>query len=99
MKIPPFLSDWVAIGCVIHACCITAFWILVFEFDVDPPITGRSWMLLAFSWLAWWVVIASSRSEVRRNRAIAGLIGILILAPTISTVYSFLVWAVAGFAP
>jgi hypothetical protein len=93
---PPM--DWLAIGCLIHAGLITVLWLLVFKFEVEV-LPGKIWMVVAMTWLLWLVSSLLSPRDALKRRAIAGLVGILILAPTIPTLYTFIVWTVQGFAP
>jgi hypothetical protein len=98
MRIEPPRLDWLVVGCLLHAGLVTALWILVFEFEVEI-LSGNIWMVFAVTWLSWPLCTFASPRALWKKRAITGLVGMLILAPTIPTLYTFLVWAVEGFAP
>ena len=97
MRIEAFRLDWLIVGCLLHAGLVTALWLLVFKFEVEV-LSGKIWMTLAMTWLLWVVCALVSPPEMLKKRAIAGFVGILILAPTIPTVFTFIVWTVEGFA-
>jgi hypothetical protein len=89
--------DWPAAGCLTHAGLITALWVLAFKFDIEV-LPGKVWMVFAMSWLLWLVFLLVSPLQLLKTRVIAGLVGVLILAPTIPTLYTFIVWRIGGFA-
>jgi hypothetical protein len=98
MRTESLRLDWLVVGCLIHAGLVTALWLLVFKFEVEV-LSGKIWMMLAMTWLLWPICALVSPRGVWKKRAIAGFVGILILAPTIPTLYTFIVWTVEGFAP
>ena len=85
-------------ACLLHAILITALWVFVFGFDVEI-ISGKLWAGMALIWLLWLVVGALSPSMYRRKWMITFIASILILVPTLPTLYAFVVWTIEGFSP
>lgn len=90
--------SWLKLGCLLHAILILGIWVLVFKFNLDV-LPGKVWMGLAFAWPAWLVAAAMSKRENRMRWVFVIAIGVLLLSPTISTLYTFTVWSIEGFAP
>jgi hypothetical protein len=89
---------WPRIACLLHALLVCGIWVLVFKFDLDV-MPGKLWMVIALAWLLWLGAVVLSRRENRMRWIIVIAIGVLLLAPTIPTLYTFIVWSVEGFAP
>jgi hypothetical protein len=87
----------IASGALVHAAVIAASWWLMFYADVDV-IPGKVWVVLAWAWLVWPVVVVVWRQASRLTVAALGL-GILIMVPCASTIYTFTAWSIGGFAP
>jgi hypothetical protein len=51
------------------------------------------------TWLLWPVCAFISPRETWKKWIAAAVVGILVLAPTIPTLYTFIVWTAEGFAP
>jgi len=86
------------VGCIVHACAVTGSWYVLFMQDKDI-VSVRTWTLLAAIWPLWILALVFP-DRVQRLRWLAVLIvGLIILTPTYSTLYSFLVWRIGGFAP
>jgi hypothetical protein len=98
MRIESIRLDWLIVGCLAHASIVTALWLLFFKFEIEV-LSGKIWMTLALTWLLWPVYASISQPEMLKKRAIAGFVGILILAPTVPTVFTFIAWTIEGFAP
>jgi hypothetical protein len=77
---------------------VCSIWVLVFEFDLDV-MPGKLWMALALAWTLWLGAALLSPPESRTRWMVAIAIGIIFLAPTIPTLYTFAVWSIEGFAP
>ena len=90
--------SWPRVACLLHALLVFATWVLVFKFDRDV-VPGKSWMVLALGWFLWLGTFALLRQEDRIQWVIVVAIGVLLIAPTIPTLYTFVVWSVGGFAP
>ncbi len=93
-----FPSRWLNVACLLHAVLITVLWILDFKFNVHI-LSSKFWLGIALMWMLWVPVAALVRPRNLKNWLITGIAGILILTPTFSTIYTFTVWAVEGFAP
>jgi len=91
-------SNWLVAGCVVHAGFVTVLWLLVFKFEFSV-FSARIWMTIALTWLLWPVCAIISPRETWRKWIAACVVGILVLAPTIPTLFTFIVWTVEGFAP
>jgi hypothetical protein len=98
MKNWPFRFAWPLVVCDLHALIVTVIWILVFQFELDV-MPGKYWMVLSLSWFLWLLSIVFAGGENRMRWIVSAGIGALILVPTFSTTYTFIVWAVEGFAP
>jgi len=90
--------SWPKLGCLLHAILILGIWVLVFKFNLDV-MPGKVWMGLALVWFVWLVVAVMSKRENRMRWVFVIAIGVLLLSPTISTLYTFTVWSIEGFAP
>lgn len=97
MKNSLLRSPWSIGACLAHATAITALWILVFTFDFNL-LPSRIWMILGLTWIVWLVAAAVAPLETRRKWILTVVIGVLIQVPAISTLYTFLVWWIEGFA-
>jgi hypothetical protein len=82
----------------LHAIFVCGVWILTFKFDLDV-MPGKLWMATALIWPFWVGAAIASRPEYRVRWAVAVAIGMLLLTPTIPTLYTFVVWSIEGFAP
>ena len=88
-----------AIGALIHALLILGWWYAAIWKDFDIPlVNGRIWLVGAWAWIAWPIYALLRRRLTRLS--VAGLVlGAAVIAPTVSTIYSFSAWAIGGFAP
>jgi hypothetical protein len=86
------------VGAVVHALVVLAFWAAEFIADLHV-ISARWWLALAWLWLIWPVVLAFHPARTWKSVAIALGVGIALLLPCVSTIYTFTVWAIEGFAP
>jgi cell division protein FtsW (lipid II flippase) len=85
-------------ACIVHAIGITVSWVLVFKFDVEI-VSAKIWAVMALVWLLWLFVVALSPSRNLKKWIAAVIASSLILAPTVPTLYTFVVWTIEGFAP
>ena len=89
---------WTQILCVAHALLVTTLWYAMFMLDKNIAKAG-TWTTLAVLW-SLWIFSVAFPGRTRRLRWVAILaICAFILSPTFSTLYSFAVWSVGGFAP
>jgi hypothetical protein len=84
--------------CIAHAIGITVSWVLVFKFDVEL-VSAKIWAMIAMMWPLWLVVVTLSPSRNLKKWMAAVIASGLILAPTVPTLYTFVVWTIEGFAP
>ena len=87
-----------ALACIGHALIVFALWAAMFWANAEfVPV--RPWLVLAWLWLAWPVVLAlhPERSFLRVIVPVA--IGLVAFAPCATTVFAFTVWLTRGFAP
>ena len=89
---------WLQVTCLLHALLVTGVWIMVFKFDLDV-MPGKLWMAFALLWILWLSALIFSQKEDRLRWIIGIAIGFLVLVPTISTLYTFIVCTVEGFSP
>lgn len=82
----------------IHALLILLAWLAAFVFDA-PVINARVWLAVAWLWLVWIFVLVPRLKQ--DSKLIIGTIVICValFVPTASTIYSFTMWAIDGFAP
>ena len=91
-------SGWLNAACLVHAILITLLWILHFKFHISV-LSGNIWLGLALMWFLWIPIAAFCGLRNLRNWVITEIAALLILLPTYSTIYTFTVWAIWGFAP
>jgi hypothetical protein len=71
---------------------------MLFLLDKDV-IATRVWIGMAAGWLLWFIAIGFSGRSRRLAWCVTLVVGLVVLAPTFSTLYSFAVWQLKGFAP
>ena len=98
MAMGPISHLWGHVACVLHAVMISSTWYLMFVLDRDV-VTTRVWVALACTWPLWTVAFALPGRSRRIGWALTLAVGLVILFPTFSTLYSFAVWQIEGFAP
>jgi hypothetical protein len=92
-----FLS-WPRVACILHAIVATVLWYVIVMLD-SHIVSVRVWTAITLLWLLW-LGPAMRAGKGRRGPWVWTLtLGIVILAPTFSTLYSFTVWMIGGFAP
>lgn len=87
-----------AVVAIVHALLVALLWVGEFYFDVTV-LPARVWLVLAWSWLIWPVALLLHPDRSPLRVFVPCLIGIALLAPCLSTVWTFTVWAIGGFAP
>ena len=98
IKMRTLHSGWLYVACLVHAVLITVLWVLDFRFNVHI-LSSKVWLGLALMWMLWLPVASLFGLRNLKKWLITGAAGFLILLPTYSTIYTFTVWAVEGFAP
>jgi hypothetical protein len=88
----------IAVGAVVHALAITAIWAAMFYADI-AVLSGPIWLVFAWLWLTWPVSLVVARRNIGRLTVAAVVASAVILLPTITTMYTFTVWSIGGFAP
>ena len=92
------MRTWARVVCIAHALVVTGLWYAIVMLDKDI-VKVKTWTSLACLWPIWIVSIAFP-DKAQRLRWFATLVaGLLLLSPTFSTLYSFVVWSSRGFAP
>lgn len=89
--------SWAGAACLLHAALICGIWVLTFRFDRDV-MPGKLWMGLAVAWLVWFGAFGLVRREDRARWLGTLAFGLLLLAPTVPTLYTFIVWSIEGVA-
>lgn len=81
-----------------HALLILLAWLAAFVFDT-PVTNARVWLVVAWLWIVW--IFALAPRFKRDGKLIIGtaVICAAFFWPTASTIYSFTIWAINGFAP
>jgi hypothetical protein len=83
---------------IVHALLVALMWAGEFYFDVTI-LPGRWWLPLAWLWLAWPVVLLIHPDRSPLRVFVPCSIGLALLAPCLSTRWTFTVWTIGGFAP
>ena len=91
-------SPWAIVACLLHAAIASGIWVLMFMFDVDI-LSGKAWMVLTLVWVVWVGAPIISPKAIKMRWTLTIAAGLLLLAPTISTLYTFIIWGIWGFAP
>ena len=89
---------WTRTACVIHATVVTWIWYVIFMLDKDV-VTVRLWIVMVIVWPLWIVSIIFPGKSRRLHWLVTLGLGLIILSPTFSTLYSFAAWRIGGFAP
>jgi hypothetical protein len=98
MIVSPPPRVWAQILCIAHALIVSGIWYALFILDEDV-VTVRTWIVLAVLW-PFWIISIAFPGKVRRLQWLATLVACaIVLSPTFSTFYSFVVWKAGGFAP
>jgi len=87
-----------AAAAIVHAFVVALLWVGEFYFDISI-LPGRFWLVLAWLWLIWPVVLLLHPDRSPKRVFVPCLVGLALLAPCLSTVWSFTAWAFGGFAP
>jgi len=89
---------WPRIACIAHAAVGTLLWYLRIMMD-NEVLPARAWTVTILLWLPWLVVPLLVRKERRAGWLWTIVISLAVLSPTYSTLYSFAIWSIGGFAP
>jgi len=94
-RIPGIL---LAVACLSHAASATALWYALFFHDWRPN-TSADWLFLAVSWPLWALLLLPPGKQQRLQWLAVLVISLVVLSPTFSTLYTFAIWSIEGFAP
>ncbi len=89
---------YLAAGAVVHAALIAVLWGGEVYLDISV-IPGRAWLIFSWLWHVWPVVLLLHPERSLLRVLVPSLIGLGLLAPCLTTIWSFTAWAVGGFAP
>ena len=97
-----FAASPAAIGlCLAHAGIVSLIWVWAFSYGHDEIMAlvggAKGWMSLGAAWLAWPLILLVAPVEWRFRWYAALVVGVLILAVAIPTLYTYLVWTIGGF--
>jgi hypothetical protein len=87
-----------AVAAVLHALLVALLWVGEFYFDISI-VPARAWLVLAWAWLIWPVVLLLHPDRSLSRVLIPCFIGVALLGPCLSTIWSVTAWAIVGFAP
>ena len=87
-----------AAGAVMHAVVVLVLWLVEFVGDIHV-IPARWWLTVAWVWLVWPVLLVLHPGRTLKRVAVTLGIGAVLLLPCASTIFTFTVWAIEGFAP
>jgi len=96
----PFNSKnrFAATGALWHAALVTVLWWFMIYAD-QKLIPVRLWFALGWAWIIWPIGMVIAWSRASRLTVASTVAGAAVIAPAVSTIYSFTVWLVGGFAP
>lgn len=84
--------------CVLHALLVLMVW--AGEFYVGMAmVSGRTWLIMAWLWLTWPFALALHPAGRRRRVFVPVVIGLILLAPCVGSIFLFTVWALEHTAP
>jgi hypothetical protein len=83
---------------IAHASLVFLLWAAAFYFNF-AVVSARVWLVFSWLWLIWPLVLLAHPSRSASRVLMPSFIGLGLLAPCLSTIWSFTVWAIAGFAP
>jgi hypothetical protein len=84
--------------CALHALVVLLVWAGEFYIGM-AMISGRTWLVLAWLWLVWPFVLSLHPAGTRRRVILPVVIGIILLAPCVGSIFLFTVWALERLAP
>jgi hypothetical protein len=87
-----------ACGAIVHSALLFAWW-LTSRFDGPFFVSGRTWIVLAWLWAVWPLVLLLHPGASLRRRFIVIGIGLALLVPCAETILIFSCWKIGGFAP
>jgi len=87
-----------AASAIVHALLVALIWVGEFYFDISI-LPSRVWLVLAWLWLIWPVVLFFHPDRSPLRVFVPCLVGLVLLAPCLSTVWPFTAWAIGGIAP
>jgi hypothetical protein len=88
----------IAVGAIVHALLVTAWWWAAIHANV-AVVSGRVWLVAAWGWLIWPVVLLVARAQASRLTVGSVVVGAVVIVPTLPTIYAFTAWSIGGFAP
>ena len=77
---------------------VLAVWVALFIADRNL-VPVKIWLALFWLWFVWPAALLLSPGHSFRQAAMPIAVGAAILAPCVSVIYTFSVWAIQGFAP
>jgi hypothetical protein len=84
--------------CVLHALVVLLVWAGEFYIGM-AMISGRTWLALAWLWLVWPFALSLHPAGTRKRVILPVVIGIILLAPCVGSIFLFTVWALERLAP
>jgi hypothetical protein len=87
-----------AILAVAHALTVLFIWLAMFKFNSDW-VSGKTWVVFAWFWLVWPLILALHPARSTRRLVIPLGISILLFLPCAPTIAAFTAWSIGGFAP
>src|SRR5215831_6431294 len=96
---PPGASNQrlIAGAALAHAIFVTSWWWAAMYPHI-VPFSVRVWVVVAWLWLVWPLLLLVRRREASRFASVAVLIGAGIIVPCVPTIFTFTAWSINGFA-
>ena len=81
-----------------HALVVLIVWVAAFIFDAQV-VNARVWLAAAWIWAVWLFVLGWRLKRDTKLIVATLVICVALFVPSVSTIYSFTIWAIEGFAP
>jgi len=89
--------ELMALLCIAHALIVLLLWI-VHSFAKMSLLPGQVWLGLAWLWLVWPLLQVLHPAATPRRIFVPVVIGVVLIAPCMATIFLFTAWALDGSA-
>ncbi len=82
---------------VIHSAAVFTVWL--FARPDAFPLPPRVWVIFAWAWLIWPLLLSLHRGRSLRRFAVPVVLSVALLIPCMPMLLVFTAWSIGGFAP
>jgi hypothetical protein len=82
---------------VIHSAAVLTVWL--FARPDAFPISPRVWVIFAWAWLIWPLLLSLHRGRSLVRFAVPVVLGLVLLIPCMPMLLAFTAWSIGRFAP